>query len=168
MECLLPFSSPYTSLPSSKLPSDIRTVLRLELHSAHTEHIFRAPADTSDTGDTAPAGGRRARKEGEAELLSCNSGTDRKMDGYGHSPRRLLHQDSEGCLGTWDPVQACHLGPLPAEALTHSWGFLPGAALQNGVSDPGLAKALASTLTAGKSFLLLLFIIQMLKNGLAV
>lgn len=36
------------------------------------------------------------------------------------------------------------------------------------VSDPGLAKALASTLTARKSFLLLFFIIQMTENGLVV
>lgn len=120
MECLLPFSSPCTSLPSSKLPSDIQTVLRLELHSAHSEHIFHAPTDMSDTGATAPTGAGESRRRGETDLLSSDSGTDRKTSSYRHSLRRLFYQDFEYCLGTWDPVQACHLGPLLAEAPTYS------------------------------------------------
>jgi len=76
MEGLLPFSSPYTSLPSSKLPSDIQTMLFLELHSAHTEHTFHAPTDTSGTGATAPAGAGDSRRRGEADLLLSDPRTD--------------------------------------------------------------------------------------------
>lgn len=92
MECLLPFSSLYTSLPSSKLPSDIQTMLRLELHSARAEHIFHAPTETSDRGATAPAGaGGAVQEEGEADLLlSSDSGTDRKPSSYVFTPQRMF------------------------------------------------------------------------------
>lgn len=167
MECLLPFSSPCTSLPSSELLSDIQTMLRLELHSAHTEHIFHVRTDTSDMGATAPTGAGESKGRGGTDLLSSDSGTDRKMSSCKHLPRRLFQQDSEYCLGTCDPVQACHIGPRQAKAPTYSWGLLPGTFLKM-VLDPGLAKGLVSTLTARKSCHLLFFIIQMPKNGLAV
>lgn len=64
MECLLPFASLHISLHSSNFPSDIQAVLRLELHSAHTEHIFHALTDTSDTGATALAGAGKSRAGG--------------------------------------------------------------------------------------------------------
>lgn len=74
MECLLPFSSTYTSLPSSKLLPVIQAMQRLELHSAHTEHIFHALTDTSDTGATTSRGTGEPKRRGKADHLSSDSG----------------------------------------------------------------------------------------------
>jgi len=76
MECLLPFSSTFTSLPSSKLLPVIQAMLCLELHSAHSEHIFHALTDTSDTGATASRGTGEPKRRGKADRLSSDSGMD--------------------------------------------------------------------------------------------
>lgn len=122
MECLLPFSSPYTSLPSSKLPSDIQTMLRLELHSARAEHIFHAPTETSDTGATAPTGVRgESRRRGKQTFFSqvTLGQTENQAAIYSH-----LEGCSSGILSTAQAAGTqCKLATSAhsqAEAPTHS------------------------------------------------
>lgn len=66
-----PFFLLFFSLPSRKLPSDIQAILRLKLHSGHTEHIFHALTEWRDTGATAHAGQRSPGGEGNRLSLEC-------------------------------------------------------------------------------------------------
>lgn len=167
MECLLPFSSTHISLPSSKLLPDIQTMLRLELHSAHSEHIFHALTDMSDTGATASRG---------------TGGTQKEVGGKQISSLVILGQTEKYgaidiCLGGYSRLSVLlrYLGLYKFAAQAHSQlrhlhplGDFCQELCCRRLSDLGLVKTSASTLTTRKSSLLLFFIIQILKNGLVV